>query len=140
MKNHKFQQIRVRVTKPGDIVRFNAQTDKQYSRIRGIYVSVPEERFVPGCLLGLKVNNQDVFEDVHEVKLLTSGNQVAPNQKFFFFEEHLEAGGSAIEGKFTDGGLEAFSESPSKLELMRARKAQSGYLYEAKIYLWLTNE
>jgi len=69
MKNHKFQQIRVRVTQPGEAIRFNAQTDKQYARIRGIYVSVPEERFVPGCLLGLKVNNQEVFEDVHEVKL-----------------------------------------------------------------------
>lgn len=87
MKNHKFQQIRVTVTKPGDSIRFNAQTDKQYARIRGIYVSIPEERLVPGCLLGLKVNNQDIFEDVHEVKLLTSGNQVAPNQKYFFFEE-----------------------------------------------------
>jgi hypothetical protein len=90
MKNHKFQQIRVNVTKPGDSIRFNAQTDKQYARIRGIYVSIPEERLVPGCLLGLKVNNQDIFEDVHEVKLLTSGNQVAPNQKYFFFEEHLD--------------------------------------------------
>jgi hypothetical protein len=86
------------------------------------------------------VNNQEVFEDVHEVKLITSGHQVAPNQKFFFFEEHLEAGGSAIEGKFTDGGIEAFALSPSAVELMRERKAQSGYLYEVKIYFWLTNE
>jgi hypothetical protein len=103
MKNHKFQQIRVNVTKPGDIVRFNAQTDKQYLRIRGIYVSLPEERLVPGSLLGLKVNNQDIFEDVHEVKLLTSCNQVAPNQKFFFFEEHLDAAGSTVEGRYTYG-------------------------------------
>ena len=140
MKNHKFQQIRVRVTDFGESVRINAQTDKQYAKIRGIYVSLPDELLLPGSLLGLRVNNQEVFEDVHEIKLITSGHQVAPNRKFFFFEEHLEAGGSAIEGKFTDGGLEAFSESPSKLELMQARKAESGYLYEAKIYLWLTNE
>jgi hypothetical protein len=86
------------------------------------------------------VNNQEVFEDAHEIKLITSGHQVAPNQKFFFFEEHLEAGGSAIEGKFTDGGIEAFALSPSAVELMRERKAQSGYLYEVKIYFWLTNE
>ena len=140
MKNHKFQQIRVRVTDFGESVRINAQTDKQYAKIRGIYVSLPDELLLSGALLGLRVNNQEVFEDAHEIKLITSGHQVAPNKKFFFFEEHLEAGGSAIEGKFTDGGLEAFSESPSKLELMRSRKAQSGYLYEAKIYLWLTNE
>ena len=140
MKNHKFQQIRVRVSDFGESVRINAQTDKQYSKIRGIYVSLPDELLLSGALLGLRVNNQEVFEYAHEVKLITSGHQVAPNKKFFFFEEHLEAGGSAIEGKFSDGGLDAFSESPSKLELMRARKADSGYLYEAKIYLWLTNE
>jgi hypothetical protein len=131
MKNHKFQQIRVRVTQPGEAIRFNAQTDKQYARIRGIYVSVPEERFVPGCLLGLKVNNQEVFEDVHEVKLLTSGNQVAPNKKFFFFEEQLDAAGSTVEGRFTDGQVPVVSENGY---------GAYGHPYEVKIYLWLTNE
>ena len=129
MKNHKFQQIRVNVTAPGDILRFNAQTDKQYSRIRGIYVSLPEERLVPGSLLGLKVNNQDIFEDVHEVKLITSGNQVAPNQKFFFFEEHLDAAGSTVEGRYTDG-------QPA----VENGNSAYGYPYAVKIYLWLTNE
>jgi hypothetical protein len=52
----------------------------------------------------------------------------------------LEAGGSAIEGKFTDGGEGVFSGNTAKLQLMRERKTQSGYLYEVKIYLWLTNE
>jgi len=140
MKNHKFQQIRVRVTDFGESVRINAQTDKQYAKIRGIFVSLPDEQLLMGSLLGLRVNNQEVFEDAHEVKLITSGHQVAPNKKFFFFEEHLEAGGSAIEGKFTDGGEGAFSGNTAKLQLMRERKTQSGYLYEVKIYLWLTNE
>jgi hypothetical protein len=140
MKNHKFQQIRVRVTDFGESVRINAQTDKQYSKIRGIFVSLPDEQLLMGSLLGLRVNNQEVFEDAHEVKLITSGHQVAPNKKFFFFEEHLEAGGSAIEGKFTDGGEGVFSSNTAKLQLMKDRKTQSGYLYEVKIYLWLTNE
>ncbi len=140
MKNHKFQQIRVRVTDFGESVRINAQTDKQYAKIRGIFVSLPDEQLLMGSLLGLRVNNQEVFEDAHEVKLITSGHQVAPNKKFFFFEEHLEAGGSAIEGKFTDGGEGVFSSNTAKLQLMRERKTQSGYLYEVKIYLWLTNE
>lgn len=140
MKNHKFQQLRVRVTDFGESVRINAQTDKQYSKIRGIFVSLPDEQLLMGSLLGLRVNNQEVFEDAHEVKLITSGHQVAPNKKFFFFEEHLEASGSAIEGKFTDGGEGVFSGNTAKLQLMRERKTQSGYLYEVKIYLWLTNE
>jgi hypothetical protein len=121
-------------------VRINAQTDKQYAKIRGIFVSLPDEQLLMGSLLGLRVNNQEVFEDAHEVKLITSGHQVAPNKKFFFFEEHLEAGGSAIEGKFTDGGEGVFSGNTAKLQLMRERKTQSGYIYEVKIYLWLTNE
>jgi hypothetical protein len=140
MKNHKFQQIRVRVTDFGESVRINAQTDKQYAKIRGIFVSLPDEQLLMGSLLGLRVNNQEVFEDAHEVKLITSGHQVAPNKKFFFFEEHLEAGGSAIEGKFTDGGEGVFLGNSAKIQLMRERKTQSGYLYEVKIYLWLTNE
>lgn len=140
MKNHKFQQIRVRVSDFGESVRINAQTDKQYAKIRGIYVSLPDELLLSGALLGLRVNNQEVFEDAHEVKLITSGHQVAPNKKFFFFEEHLEAGGSAIEGKFTDGGEHALSSQATKIELMKKRRDVSGYMYEAKIYLWLTNE
>lgn len=137
MKNHKFQQIRVRINTPGESVRITAQTDKQYAKIRAIYVSLPEERLVPGSLLGLKVNNQEVFEDVHEIRLLTSGYQVAPNQKFFFFEEHLEAAGSSIEGRLTDGGTpinQVSSAAASEPYL------PIGYPYEAKIYLWLTNE
>ena len=137
MKNHKFQQIRVRINTPGESVRITAQTDKQYAKIRAIYVSLPEERLVPGSLLGLKVNNQEVFEDVHEIRLLTSGHQVAPNQKFFFFEEHLEAAGSSVEGRLTDGGTpinQAFSAAAGESFL------PMGYRYEAKIYLWLTNE
>jgi hypothetical protein len=138
MKNHKFQQIRVNVANPGDSIRFNAQTDKQYARIRGIYVSIPEERLVPGCLLGLKVNNQDIFEDVHEVKLLTSGNQVAPNQKFFFFEEHLDAAGSTVEGRFTDGQIQHVTTNLEENTIISINS--TGYPFEVKIYLWLTNE
>ena len=82
-------------------------------------------------MVGLKVNNQDVFEDVHEVKLLTSGNQVAPNKKFFFFEEHLDAAGSTVEGRFTDGQTPVVIEPGSQV---------FGYPYEVKIYMWLTNE
>ncbi|MBU3661914.1 MAG: hypothetical protein FGM41_01790 [Bacteroidetes bacterium] len=131
MKKHKFQQIRITVNSPGESLRLTAQTDKQYARLRGIYVSLPQESLIAGTMLGLKVNNQEVFEDLHEVKLLTSGNQVAPNQKFFLFEEQLDAGGSAIEGRLTDGAA---------LETVPGDLAPEGYPYEAKIYLWLSNE
>ena len=124
MKNHKFQQIRVRVTGSGQTVRFSAQTDKQYSRIRGLFVLLPEDRALAGTCVGLRVNNQEVFDDTHDVRLLTSGQQVPPNDRFFRFEEFVEAGGCSLEGRVTDPdtGAAAFTE------------------YEVTLYLWLTND
>ncbi|MFZ4426669.1 MAG: hypothetical protein ACOYOO_05885 [Saprospiraceae bacterium] len=136
MKHHKFQQIRVRITGSGASVRFDAQTDKQYSRIRGIFVLLPEDRALAGTSLGLRVNKEEVFDDAHDVRLLTCGEQVPPNEKFFFFEEHLEAGGSTVEGRVTDGGLTSIgggSESapPDTVPFEE---------YELCLYLWLTND
>lgn len=122
MKNHKFQQIRLRVTGSGQSVRFNAQTDKQYARIRGVFVLLPEEQALAGTSVGLRVNNQEIFDDAHDVRLLTCGQQVPPNDRFFLFEELVEAGGSTIEGRLTDPGAASFSP------------------YDAYIYLWLTND
>ena len=124
MKNHKFQQITVRFDLPGDVKRFSAETDKQFARLRGIYVSMKSETALIGTQLGFKVNGQDVFDEAHEVRLLTCGNQVAPNNKFFLFEEYLEAGGSSIEGKLTDGAI----------------LNESAYPMDVRIYLWLINE
>jgi hypothetical protein len=124
MKNHKFQQIRVQVKASGDSVRFSADTDKQFARVRGIHISMPSEQTLVGTTLGLKINGQEVFDDAHEMRMITCGNQVAPNNKFFLFEEFIEAGGSAIEGRVTDGGT-----SPA-----------GAFPYDAKIYLWLVND
>jgi hypothetical protein len=134
MKTHKFQQIRIRINTPGESVRYSAQTDKQYAHIKALFVSMPEDRLIPGSLLGLKVNNQEVFEDIHEVRMLTSGHQVAPNAKFFVFEERFEAAGSTVEGRMTDGG------TPLNADMPGVPVQPQGYPYEAKIYLWLTNE
>ena len=124
MKNHKFQQIRVQVKASGDSVRFSADTDKQFAKVRGIHISMPSEQTLVGTTLGLKINGQEVFDDAHEMRMITCGNQVAPNNKFFLFEEFIEAGGSAIEGRVTDGGT-----SPA-----------GAFPYDAKIYLWLVND
>ena len=136
MKHHKFQQIRVRVPGPGASVRFLAQTEKQYGRIRGIFALLPEDRALPGTSVGLRVNKEEVFDDAHDVRLITCGEQVPPNEKFFFFEEYLEAAGSTVEGRVTDGGLTTTgggneSGPPETVPFEE---------YELSLYLWLTNE
>ena len=124
MKNHKFQQIRIRINASGESVRFSAETDKLYAVVRAIHLSLPDDRILVGTCVGLKINGQEVFDDAHEVRMLTCGNQVAPNKRFFHFEERIEAGGSAVEGRFTD---------PGTLNNVT-------YPYDVKVYLWLVNE
>jgi hypothetical protein len=82
------------------------------------------ETALVGTQIGFKVNGQEVFDEAHEVRLLTCGNQVAPNQKYFLFEEFLEGSGSSIEGKLTDGGV----------------LNEGAYPLDVKIYLWLVND
>lgn len=124
MKNHKYQQINVRLNVPGEAVRFSAETDKQYARVHGIFISMKNDSATIGTQIGLKLNGQEVFDDAHEVRLLSCGNQVAPNRKFFLFEERLEGGGSSVEGKITDGGT----------------LNESYFPIDVRIYLWLMNE
>ena len=124
MKDHKYQQIRVRVTSSGESVRFSANTDKLFARVRGLFVSMPKDVLMDGTLLGLRIAGEEVFDDAHEVRLLTCGHQVAPGDKFFEFEELLEAAGSTIEGRLTDGQSGAGGDYP----------------YDAKIYLWLETD
>ncbi|WP_421752503.1 hypothetical protein [Croceimicrobium sp.] len=123
MKDHKFQMIRIGVPQPGATVRFTGETDKSYARIRGIFVALPDPKIEYGATLSLKVGGQDVFDDDHDVRLITCGQGVAPNDKFFFFEEKLEAGGNAFEGRYHDPIVENLA-----------------YPYEVKVFLWLANQ
>lgn len=115
--------IRISVPSAGAAVRFNGETDKGYKTVRGIYVALPDARSEMGSAMSFKVGGVDVFDEEHDVRLITCGSGVAPNDKFFRFEEHLDAGGSAFEGRFTDIGIEGVS-----------------YPYEAKVFLWLIND
>jgi len=123
MKDHKFQMIRIGVPQAGATVRFTGETDKSYGRIRGIFVALPDPKTEYGATLSFKVGGQDVFDDDHDVRLITCGQGVAPNDKFFRFEEKLEAAGNAFEGRYTDPSIEGVS-----------------FPYEAKVFLWLVNE
>lgn len=123
MKNHKFQLIRIGVSAPGESVRFSGETDKGYQRLRGVFVALPNPLLEYGASLSLKVGGTDVFDEDHDVRLLSCGQGVAPNQKFFLLEEFIEASGSAFEGKFTDAAV-----------------IDTGFPYEAKVFLWLVNE
>ena len=123
MKNHKFQLVRIPVKQSGAEVRYSGETDRAYGRLRGVFVALPDVAAEHGSTLSLKLGGLDVFDDDHDVRLVTCGRGVAPQAKFFAFEEDLEARGNTFEGRYRDVGA-----------------AGVIYPYEAKVFLWLVND
>jgi hypothetical protein len=126
MKLTKYQIIKVKVDNPGQTVKFSAETDKLYMKVKGIYVSMPKDTSHFGSTLELRIAEQEVFPEGFETKLLAASQSSSPNERFAIFDadEIIEARGSQIEGRFVDGGFDDGSTFP----------------YVMNIYLKLKNE
>lgn len=122
MKDHKFQLVRIPVERPGESVRYTGETEKSYAALRGVFVALPQSAPLYGAALSLKVGGTEIFDEEHDVRLITCSEAVAPNEKFFQLEEFIEAGGSAFEGRYRDPQMDG-----------------TQYPYEAKLFLWLHN-
>lgn len=125
MKLTKYQLIKIKVSAAGETVKFAADTDKLYERIDGLLVSLPKDDSHFGSTLELRIADQEIFPDGFETKFLACNQSVSPNEHFFLFDkdEQIEAHGSHIEGRFTDGGFTTGITFP----------------YQAIIYLKLKN-
>ena len=126
MKLTKYQIIKVKVDNSGQTVKFSAETDKLYMKVKGIYVSMPKDTSHFGSTLELRIAEQEVFPEGFETKLLAASQSSSPNERFAIFDadEVIEARGSQIEGRFVDGGFDDGSTFP----------------YVMNIYLKLKNE
>ncbi len=121
MPKFKFDIIKIPVSEAGQIVKFSADANKMYKWIEGLFVSLPEEKAVPGSTMELKIANEEIFPEDYEVKLLTTGQECAPNERFFDLI-HEEAVGNLIEGRFTDSGKADVYPYVAKLYLMLKEK------------------
>jgi hypothetical protein len=99
----KYQIFKVTVTSAGATVNINFNTDKLYKKITGVLITVPYlMSFLNKSTLILSVNDQEIFPDEFEVKLITCDSYVPTNERFYKLEE--EADGSTVKGRFKDGG------------------------------------
>jgi hypothetical protein len=153
MKNNCYQHIRLRVSSAGETIKFNAACEKGYKYLKGILVNLPDDKNKKGTMLGLRLNNVEVLNDGHLVRNLGASDDVAPNPKYFKFEELIEANGASIEGRYTDGakypllvdnGDDTGVFDPSKVNF----RSLAGYTqnpfgvvfpYDVVIILWLSN-
>lgn len=158
MKAEKYQQVRLRINEFGLTSKQPATLDKNYKFLKGIYVSLPQEIAIVGSTLGLKVGQYEVLEAIHEVRLLTSSEDVPPNQRLFIFPELIEASGQSIELNYKDGAMypflsdssvnpdgvldmnSALSASLIGLPSYLKNPANVSYPYDVRIYLLLSNK
>jgi len=107
MKLTKYQLIKIKVGIAGETVKFSADTDKLYERIDAMFVSLPNDDSHFGSTLELRIADQEILPEGFETKLLACNQSTSPNERFFHFDhdENIEAKGSHIEGRYTDGGF-----------------------------------
>jgi len=103
MAQIKYQIVKIKVKKANELVKFSADTDKKYKVLTGLFTSFPNNYEILATSIELKVANEEIFPEGFEVKLLTCGDSVSPNNRFYTKLE-CEAQGSRIEGKLLDGG------------------------------------
>ena len=103
MSKIKYQLLKIKVASAKENVKFSADTNNKYKRLTGIFASLPTKEALFASTLELKVANEEIFPEDFEIKLLTCGDNVSPNERFFSKLE-CEAQGNRIEGKYVDGG------------------------------------
>jgi len=102
MAKIKYQIIMFNVPQAGAVVNINANSDKLYKRITGLFASLPEDKAFAGTTLQFQINDQEVFPEGFEVKFISCSEHVSPNERFYNTNE--EGDGSTLKGKYTDGG------------------------------------
>ena len=113
----KYQQFKLRVGKSGQRIYFRSESEKDYSFIKGISLSVAYEGALFGSTFGFRVDEKEVLDESHEAHLLVFSNDNAPNQRMLFFKKPIPIKGSKLEGVYTDTALQGLlnniSNNPS---------------------------
>ena len=99
----KYQIIKIVVPERGGTVNINVTTDRMYKKITGILMCFPfYAYFAQLSSMSLQINDKEIFPEDFDVKLISYGYGIAPNEMFYQLDE--EAAGSTIKAKFKDGG------------------------------------
>jgi hypothetical protein len=115
----KYQLIRLSIAAAGDYP-INAEADKTYGKITGIQFTTTDEAALKDAVFKkFDIDSNDIFPEGFEVKLIKSGEDLKPNERWEDLDERAD--GSTIAGMFTDAGNAA------------------AYPYNARIYLRLAN-
>ena len=115
----KYQLLKLAITGAGSFP-INAEADKAYKKITGIlYSSTDTNALKDSVFTKFEIDNNEIFPDGFEVKMIQTGQEVPPDERYYPLDERGD--GSTIAGTFKDAGNAA------------------AYPYNVYIYLRLEN-
>lgn len=116
----KYQLLKLSIITGAASYPINAESDKTYKRITGIHFSTSDTNALKDAVFTkFEIDNNEIFPDGYEVKMIQTGQEVPPDERFFPLDERGE--GSTIVGTFKDADN------------------ASAYPYNVYIYLRLEN-
>ena len=115
----KYQILKLVITAAGNFPII-AEADKAYKRIAGIHFSSSDTNALKDSVFTkFEIDNNEIFPDGFEVKMIRTGEEVSPNDRFYSLNERAD--GSTIVANYRDAGNAA------------------AYPYNVYIYLRLEN-
>lgn len=115
----KYQIIKLVITAAGSFP-INAETDKAYRKVTGVQFNSTDSNALKDAVFSkFEIDSNELFPDGFEVKLIQTGLDLSPNERFYKVDEKAE--GSTVAGSYKDAGN------------------ASAYPYNAYIYLRLEN-
>ena len=98
----KYQLIKLTITGAGNFP-ISAETDKAYRKVTGLQFSGTDSAALKDAVFSkFEIDANEIFPDGFEVKLIQTGLEVSPNERFYKINERAE--GSSVLGNFKDAG------------------------------------
>lgn len=107
----------LQVTTPNSIVREQFELEKNVTRVTGILLTSDREEML--YLRGsqkIEINNEEYFPEKYESKLLVSGMNVSPNDRYYRIQNH-SAGNRIMKVEYADTGDGRASFSPYRVSI-----------------------
>ena len=117
-----YQIVSFVVTAAGAEVKASGNFNVLYERVTGVLLTISDSGYlVNSTFKKFQIDNDDVFPENFEVLLLTSGNEVPPDEKFRSFDERAKL-------------------SPYDITYVDGNAGGGGFPYTVNIYFRLENK
>ncbi len=102
-KNQKFERASFSVPGAENRIEVSHNTDSLTKKIVGIAVTTDDEDAFLASTISINIKGQEIFPTNFEARMLHTGQEVAPNKKYFIFNAPIDVSRDEIRIVYTDG-------------------------------------